>query len=163
MGGVFCFAGKHLTISATQIIIVCVYGPVAQLGAHHIRIVGVGSSNLLRSTNKRTPPVWVVFFVMLLSILRRFERLKATVRWTVAPEGLTEGNKYFLPCRKSKRISSGPPTKKHHPFGWCFLFGMLMENPTEIEDQYAYKDDSSAKKGCLIRHFVHQQKTENTG
>ena len=26
------------------------YGLVAQLGAHHIRIVGVGSSNLLKST-----------------------------------------------------------------------------------------------------------------
>ena len=30
------------------------FGPVAQLGAHYIRIVGVGSSNLLRSTNKKT-------------------------------------------------------------------------------------------------------------
>ena len=29
------------------------HGPVAQLGAHYIRIVGVGSSNLLRSTNKK--------------------------------------------------------------------------------------------------------------
>ena len=29
-------------------------GLVAQLGAHHIRIVGVGSSNLLKST--RNPP-----------------------------------------------------------------------------------------------------------
>ncbi len=28
-------------------------GLVAQLGAHHIRIVGVGSSNLLKSTKKR--------------------------------------------------------------------------------------------------------------
>ena len=27
-------------------------GLVAQLGAHHIRIVGVGSSNLLKSTNE---------------------------------------------------------------------------------------------------------------
>ena len=31
------------------------HGPVAQLGAHYIRIVGVGSSNLLRSTNKSLP------------------------------------------------------------------------------------------------------------
>ena len=30
-----------------------VNGLVAQLGAHHIRIVGVGSSNLLKSTNKK--------------------------------------------------------------------------------------------------------------
>ena len=29
------------------------FGPVAQLGAHYIRIVGVGSSNLLRSTKKK--------------------------------------------------------------------------------------------------------------
>ena len=30
-----------------------VNGLVAQLGAHHIRIVGVGSSNLLESTKDR--------------------------------------------------------------------------------------------------------------
>ena len=29
------------------------HGLVAQLGAHHIRIVGVGSSNLLESTKDR--------------------------------------------------------------------------------------------------------------
>ena len=29
------------------------FGPVAQLGAHYIRIVGVGSSNLLRSTKTK--------------------------------------------------------------------------------------------------------------
>ena len=29
-----------------------IHGLVAQLGAHHIRIVGVGSSNLLTSTNQ---------------------------------------------------------------------------------------------------------------
>ncbi len=33
-----------------------VHGPVAQLGAHHIRIVGVGSSNLLRSTKTKILP-----------------------------------------------------------------------------------------------------------
>ena len=32
---------------------VVVHGLVAQLGAHHIRIVGVGSSNLLKSTKIR--------------------------------------------------------------------------------------------------------------
>ena len=32
------------------------YGLVAQLGAHHIRIVGGGSSNLLKSTNQKIPP-----------------------------------------------------------------------------------------------------------
>ena len=37
------------------------FGPVAQLGAHYIRIVGVGSSNLLRSTKKEsTPPGWTL-------------------------------------------------------------------------------------------------------
>ena len=34
------------------------YGLVAQLGAHHIRIVGVGSSNLLEST-KSHPLGWL--------------------------------------------------------------------------------------------------------
>ena len=37
------------------------HGPVAQLGAHYIRIVGVGSSNLLRSTNEKTTTFVVVF------------------------------------------------------------------------------------------------------
>ena len=32
------------------------YGLVAQLGAHHIRIVGVGSSNLLKSTKRKGHP-----------------------------------------------------------------------------------------------------------
>ena len=39
------------------------FGLVAQLGAHHIRIVGVGSSNLLKSTNKK-PPGRVVFLLV---------------------------------------------------------------------------------------------------
>ena len=42
-----------LTSAFLEIIIVLTYGLVAQLGAHHIRIVGVGSSNLLKSTRKR--------------------------------------------------------------------------------------------------------------
>ncbi len=40
---------KVLTISVFLFIILR-HGLVAQLGAHHIRIVGVGSSNLLKST-----------------------------------------------------------------------------------------------------------------
>lgn len=32
------------------------YGPVAQLGAHHIRIVGVVGSNPIRSTRKQKTP-----------------------------------------------------------------------------------------------------------
>ena len=40
-------------------------GLVAQLGAHHIRIVGVGSSNLLKSTMKENTTQRVVFsFIM---------------------------------------------------------------------------------------------------
>ena len=41
------------------------YGPVAQLGAYHIRIVGVGSSNLLRSTNKKGTFVYQKFLFCL--------------------------------------------------------------------------------------------------
>ncbi len=39
-------------------------GLVAQLGAHHIRIVGVGSSNLLKSTMKRNHCAVMVSFFM---------------------------------------------------------------------------------------------------
>ena len=46
-------------------VIAAPFGPVAQLGAHYIRIVGVVGSNPIRSTKKKTPPVWVVFFLFL--------------------------------------------------------------------------------------------------
>ena len=67
------------------------YGPVAQLGAHYIRIVGVGSSNLLRSTNKNHP-IRVVFCYGI--HMRRFEDSNA-VRMSTAGEGLTKPNNYF--------------------------------------------------------------------
>ena len=38
------------------------YGLVAQLGAHHIRIVGVVGSNPIRSTKKRTTAVILPWF-----------------------------------------------------------------------------------------------------
>ena len=50
-----------------------VIGLVAQLGAHHIRIVGVGSSNLLKSTNKKITPPGVIFFIGMVFAQRRFE------------------------------------------------------------------------------------------
>ena len=37
------------------------FGPVAQLGAHHIRIVGVVGSNPIRSTKKKDTPQGVSF------------------------------------------------------------------------------------------------------
>ena len=55
-------------------------GLVAQLGAHRIRIAGVGSSNLLESTNKSPAHMGGAF----IGISWRFEHLNATVRWTVA-------------------------------------------------------------------------------
>ena len=39
------------------------HGPVAQLGAHYIRIVGVVGSNPIRSTNRKTTH-WVVFLLV---------------------------------------------------------------------------------------------------
>ena len=41
----------------------CRFGPVAQLGAHYIRIVGVVGSNPIRSTN-----FWVAWSVLLQAI-----------------------------------------------------------------------------------------------
>ena len=51
------FSAKPLYKSVFSVIINKLFishGPVAQLGAHHIRIVGVGSSNLLGSTKADT-------------------------------------------------------------------------------------------------------------
>ena len=71
-------------------------GLVAQLGAHHIRIVGVGSSNLLKSTNKKYRRK-AVFFIGTVFTQRRFERINATVRWTVAGESWIKPNNNFHP------------------------------------------------------------------
>ena len=56
IGGI-CYAKHSITSTPIDnpefrdILFLNLYGLVAQLGAHHIRIVGVGSSNLLKSTN----------------------------------------------------------------------------------------------------------------
>ena len=48
-------SSKQLTNSALGTIIYpLANGPVAQLGAHHIRIVGVVGSNPIRSTKTKT-------------------------------------------------------------------------------------------------------------
>ena len=44
---------EDLTKRGNQHILTQEYGLVAQLGAHHIRIVGVESSNLFKSTKNR--------------------------------------------------------------------------------------------------------------
>ena len=42
------------------------HGLVAQLGAHHIRIVGVEGSNPFKSTKQETPPIgWCFLFIKL--------------------------------------------------------------------------------------------------
>ena len=69
------------------------HGLVAQLGAHHIRIVGVGSSNLLKSTKEKYRHRAVFFFGMAFT-QRRFEELNAT-RTSVAGDGWTEPNLYL--------------------------------------------------------------------
>ena len=51
-----------LTTGASGAIMATANGLVAQLGAHHIRIVGVGSSNLLKSTNKKVAPMGRLFY-----------------------------------------------------------------------------------------------------
>lgn len=60
-------SSKQLTNSALGTIIYpLTNGPVAQLGAHHIRIVGVVGSNPIRSTKKRTTAVilpWFFFYI----------------------------------------------------------------------------------------------------
>ena len=63
------FFEKTIAISAEYVIInnACskssnniTFGPVAQLGAHYIRIVGVESSNLFRSTIERISEPFIV-------------------------------------------------------------------------------------------------------
>ena len=62
-------------------------GPVAQLGAHHIRIVGVVGSNPIRSTNRKAT-LRGGFSIGMAFILSGFEQLNAT-RMSVAGEAAT--------------------------------------------------------------------------
>ncbi len=57
-------------------------GLVAQLGAHHIRIVGVEGSNPFKSTNKK-----VTFTGDFLYRLSKKLSLRASARTGVAPQG----------------------------------------------------------------------------
>ena len=52
---------SFLTFPASGSIILLAYGLVAQLGAHHIRIVGVEGSNPFKSTKKSTTARWCSF------------------------------------------------------------------------------------------------------
>ena len=108
------------------------HGPVAQLGAHYIRIVGVGSSNLLRSTKKKTP--FGVFFFGMVFTQRRFEDQNAT-RMSVARCGWTQRNHNFRQRRKCKRISSSPEIKCIFPLDKCTHVGYNNPNIDKAFEQ----------------------------
>ena len=71
-----------------------VHGLVAQLGAHHIRIVGVEGSNPFKSTKRKTTLSGGLSFGTAFT-QKGFELFDATVRGTVACDGLTEQTIYF--------------------------------------------------------------------
>ena len=63
-------SSKQLTNSALGTIIYpLTNGPVAQLGAHHIRIVGVVGSNPIRSTKRKPLFTEQGFFLYLISLM----------------------------------------------------------------------------------------------
>ena len=94
------------------------YGPVAQLGAHYIRIVGVGSSNLLRSTKKNTTRR-VVFFL----VLERDSKISMQGSGgALLVPGSTGTSPYDAPSAHRQRISSGP-AKKEEPHRGSSFFG----------------------------------------
>ncbi len=80
-----------MTTGKGKCIIHTVFGLVAQLGAHHIRIVGVGSSNLLKSTKEKHHSIGVVFLFGMAFTKRRFELLFASVQWTLAATSANTG------------------------------------------------------------------------
>jgi len=63
----------------------------------------------------------VVFLIGKAFLREGFENQKATVRRTVACEGLTEQNIYF--CYRQKCNKSLSLRQEDHPTGWSFLFG----------------------------------------
>lgn len=77
-----------------SIILYSSHGPVAQLGAHYIRIVGVGSSNLLGSTkNTGSPFGGPVFFIGRGDSNRTMQQsggLLPAAGWTAAAPKCTE-------------------------------------------------------------------------
>ena len=86
--------------------IIFLYGLVAQLGAHHIRIVGVGSSNLLKSTNKKYRHKAVLFIGM----TRRFEESNAA-QMSAARCGSTQRNLYFYEVKMQTNLLKSRPQR----------------------------------------------------
>ena len=96
-------------------------GLVAQLGAHHIRIVGVGSSNLLKSTKQKHHPlggasVWYGICA------RRFERSNPTVRWTVGRRRLDDGETFVFISKGNENANESPQVQRQDPTGRSFIF-----------------------------------------
>ncbi len=67
------------------------YGLVAQLGAHHIRIVGVEGSNPFKSTNKNTA-ILAVLFIGMVFTKRRFEKSVAARTSAAAASWMAANN-----------------------------------------------------------------------
>ena len=94
-------------------------GLVAQLGAHHIRIVGVGSSNLLKSTKKKDHQkggfsFWYGIHAEEIRIIKYSADERCSLRHAAATHFLTK----FLKSTK----------KKDHPKGgFSFWYGIHAE------------------------------------
>ena len=67
-------------------------GLVAQLGAHHIRIVGVEGSNPFKSTKQKCHPAGVALLFGMALAQVGFENSNPTCREQVGGEGSTEPN-----------------------------------------------------------------------
>ena len=94
-----------------SIILYSSHGPVAQLGAHYIRIVGVGSSNLLGSTKKYRCLVKVPVFLYVQKEIRTIQ-CSSPVDCCQPPAGRRLHYDLLPTGKQMQRISSGPPKNR---------------------------------------------------
>ena len=85
------------------------HGLVAQLGAHHIRIVGVEGSNPFKSTKRKATSSEVAFLLVRDRRRRDSNNLIRLAGGKPGGERFTSRYIYFRQGRKCKRIPSSPP------------------------------------------------------
>ena len=101
------------------------FAGVAHLVERDLAKVEVASSSLVARSKKETPSVRMVFSFW--NVAGRAELAASTCAKRVKSRGkgrVPANGSAIRGMPGASRASSPAPKKKHHPSGWCFLFGM---------------------------------------
>ena len=111
------------------------FAGVAHLVERDLAKVEVASSSLVARSKKKTPSVRMVFSFW--NAAGRTELAASTCAKRVKSRGkgrVPANGSAIRGMPGASRASSPAPKKKHHPLGWCFLFGKSLSkmNRTRI-------------------------------